>query len=240
MKTLKDGTYVWIKQAVCEYLNRHKLLIFAIIFAIIFPLYLFAMISDQVIEKEISVFDNVVYNFISKFISKDITDLMKFITFLGSNLFLICVAVLILIVLWRNKKYSFYGYMIALNLLLSSLLNETIKLFFQRPRPDILRLIEISGYSFPSGHSMIVLSFYGFIIFLCLKHFKHRLKYYLSALLAIMVLAIGVSRIYLGVHFASDVIAGFLVGFAWLVIFANSSIKLQRILKGKVTQNNLQ
>ena len=219
---------------------KYKIFENRVIFAIIFPLCLFAIISGEVVEKEILTLDRVIYDFISKFISKDMTDLMKFITFLGSNLFLIGVAVLILIVLCRNKKYSFYGYMVALNLLLSSLLNETLKLFFQRPRPDVLRLVEINGYSFPSGHSMIVLSFYGFIIFLCLKYFKHKLKYYFSALLVLIILAIGVSRIYLGVHFASDVIGGFSVGCVWLIIFVKSSIKLERILKGKATQNNLQ
>ncbi|MCX7745781.1 MAG: phosphatase PAP2 family protein [Clostridia bacterium] len=109
--------------------------------------------------------------------------------------------------------------MVLANLTASVLLNQIFKLLFHRPRPNVLRFVEIGGYSFPSGHSMAGISFYGFFIFLCLKYLKDRSKYGIAGALGLLVMAIGISRIYLGVHYASDVLAGFSAGLAWLAVF---------------------
>lgn len=200
---------------VLKYFSRHK----KVIFAITFPLLLFIKLSEDLIRKELSVFDNTIYGFVSKFISKGSTGFMKFISFLGSGQFLIAVAVVSVFALWKNKKYSFYGKMVAVNLLVSSILNETFKIIFHRVRPDELRLIEISGFSFPSGHSMVGISFYGFIAYLFYRNMKSRWKYFIVTMLSVLILLIGLSRIYLGVHYASDVLAGFSAGLAWLAVF---------------------
>jgi undecaprenyl-diphosphatase len=87
-------------------------------------------------------------------------------------------------------------------------------------------LVDVSGFSFPSGHAMISSAFYGYMIYLVVIRLKTRIKYLLAGLLGLLVLAIGVSRIYLGVHYASDVLVGFAAGFAWLILFIRLSEKV--------------
>ena len=117
----------------------------------------------------------------------------------------------------KNKKNALY---IGLNVLLCFLLNQTFKFIFARTRPIDINLIVENGYSFPSGHSMVSLAFYGFFIYIIAhKKMKKKKKIFYSSLLALLTLLIGISRIYLGVHYASDVIAGFALSMAYLIIF---------------------
>lgn len=190
-----------------------------IIFAIVFPLFIFIKISEDVIKQELSVFDNNIYRFVASFITEDMTDFMKFLTFWGSGLALTVITVVIFIIAYRNRKYAFYSWAIGINLIAGSILNEIFKIIFHRERPDILRLVDITGFSFPSGHSMIGLSFYGFLAYILWVNMKSRWKYPLIFLLAALVISIGISRIYLGVHYASDVLGGFSAGLAWLTVF---------------------
>lgn len=181
------------------------------------------MLSETILMKIISTFDSSVYEFISGYISEGMTDFMKFITLWGSWLELSIVSLATPAVVRKSKRYFRYSLLIPLNLMASSLLNYILKVIVQRPRPELLRLIEISGFSFPSGHSMTAMSFYGFLIFFSIRYLKHWTKYCIAGALSILVLAIGISRIYLGVHYASDVFAGFIFGFAWLVVFIKLS-----------------
>lgn len=200
---------------VVKFFNKHK----KTIFAIAFPMLLFIKLIEDLVQNELSVFDNIIYKYLRRLISEDMTDFMKFITSLGSGLILIIISLVSLCVCWRNIKYSFYSKMIAVNLAAVSILNETFKVVFHRERPDILRLVEAGGFSFPSGHSMISMSFYGFIAYLFYVNMKSRWKYLTASLFSILILLIGLSRIYLGVHYTSDVLAGFSAGLAWLAVF---------------------
>ena len=102
----------------------------------------------------------------------------------------------------------------------SDKLNQILKYIVQRNRPEGYRLIDESGYSFPSGHSMVSTAFYGFLIYLVIKKVKNKyLKNFLVILLSILIILIGFSRVYLGVHYASDVIAGFFISIAYLILF---------------------
>lgn len=93
-----------------------------------------------------------------------------------------------------------------------------LRIFFERPRPDNLRIIEETGFSFPSGHSMASMAFYGYLIYLIFMNVKDRkLRNLLCAGLGILVFLIGLSRIYLGVHYTSDVIAGMCFSMAYLI-----------------------
>jgi prepilin signal peptidase PulO-like enzyme (type II secretory pathway) len=95
-----------------------------------------------------------------------------------------------------------------------------MKNIFVRQRPNILRLTDASGYSFPSGHSMASMVFYGFLIYLIYLNIKSKkIKISLICFLVLLIMLIGLSRIYLGVHYPSDVCGGFLMGLAYLVIF---------------------
>ena len=101
----------------------------------------------------------------------------------------------------------------------STLLNTLLKLAFQRARPTIHRIIEASGYSFPSGHSMAAFSLYGGLAFLIWKHIPTAIGRVLMIIVsAAFILTIGMSRIYLGVHYPSDVIGGYFLSGSWLAI----------------------
>lgn len=176
-------------------------------------------LAEDVLEKEIMQGDIIGYNIVSKYLISDFTiPLAKGLTRLGGAVFLILLSTILLIAL-KNKKIGLY---IWANLGISTILNQALKHIFQRPRPTEYRIINEAGYSFPSGHSMVSMAFYGFLIYLIYKNVKNKyLKWGLIALLSLLILLIGLSRIYLGVHYTSDVIAGFLVSVSYLIIFTH-------------------
>ncbi|WP_165835567.1 phosphatase PAP2 family protein [Ruminiclostridium sufflavum] len=184
------------------------------------PAVLFAFIMKAVINQNTVGFDSYIYQRISRLVSPGLTEIMKLITFFGSTEFLLTAAAILIVFFFMDEKCSFYASMIVINLMLAALLNEGLKKIIQRHRPDILKLIDIGGYSFPSGHSMVSMSFYGFLIYLCWTNFKTRWKYPVSALLSGLILLIGFSRIYLGVHYASDVLGGFCLGAVSIGVFS--------------------
>ena len=164
----------------------------------------------------ISIIDETIYNLIIKMLNTNVTAVMMFISYLGSAVTLITLSIAFLL-LFKNKKYPKF---IILNLILVFILSRILKLIIARPRPQVLKLVLENGYSFPSGHSMISAAFYGLIIYFIWKNVKNtKLKYISCILLALLILLIGVSRIYLGVHYATDVIGGFIIGFIYLVVF---------------------
>lgn len=200
---------------VFKYFNKFKIPVLALSAT----LTAFILFTSELMENELSPLDSRVYGYLSKLITEDMTDLMKIISNMGSVITLVVATVLLLLWLWKKRKYRFYAIMAVVNLIIVSLLNILFKSIFHRVRPDILRLVQASGYSFPSGHSMISAAFYGYLIYLCVLFVKKPWKQLLSCVLLALVFMIGVSRIYLGVHYASDVIGGFLAGFSWLIMF---------------------
>jgi undecaprenyl-diphosphatase len=137
---------------------------------------------------------------------------MKGFTFAGSSLYEACIALLIALLLiaigYRRELIFFVGVIVC-----SGILNIVLKAIFQRTRPDIHRIVEASGYSYPSGHSMAAFTLYGITIYFLWKHARHawlRVIIVLSG--AAMILMIGISRIYLGVHYPSDVAGGYVIG----------------------------
>jgi len=182
-------------------------------------LIIFLYIAENVWNQEMMILDVKGYNFISKYLISDFTTpIAKIITQFGGAIILVTVAILSLIII-KNKKI---GIAICSNLAIISILNWVLKVIVQRPRPTEFRLIGQSGYSFPSGHSMISMAFYGFIMYLIYKKVENKyLKWGLITFLGLLIICIGTSRIYLGVHYTSDVIAGFLISIAYLMVFTN-------------------
>ena len=183
----------------------------------------FFIIVIDVKVNQITNIDKKVYETISTYlISDNMTKIEIIITNFAGMHFLIGFSILLFLVI-KDKKI---GISIFLNLLLSALTNFSIKQIFQRPRPINSRIIDESGYSFPSGHSMVSMAFYGYLIYLIHKNIRNKyVKLALNLLLSILIISIGISRIYLGVHYTSDVIAGFLVAISYLIIFINSTKK---------------
>lgn len=179
-------------------------------------LLIFIIITRLLFKNQLTIFDNKIYKIVTHYKNNYLTFIFKFLSFLCSTYFIIITTVLIMIFI-KNKKIGFY---IGLNILLCFLLNQSMKLLFARQRPILINLINEKGYSFPSGHSMISLAFYGFIAYLILHTkipFKKRLLY--SIPLIILPILIGISRIYLGVHYASDVLAGLAISSSYLILF---------------------
>ena len=180
---------------------------------------IFAAIVEDVFDQEIMTADIIGYKFISKYLISDVlTPFAIIITNLGSAITLITIT-LILLIFFKDKKI---GLSVSLNLLIIAILNIILKNIVQRPRPTEYRLIDETGYSFPSGHSMISMAFYGFLIYLIYKYIHNKkLKISLISVISILILLIGTSRIYLGVHYTSDVIAGFTISISYLIIYTS-------------------
>ena len=164
--------------------------------------------------------DIIGYQMVSTFLISDFaTPIAKIITNFGGAIFLIAITV-ILFILIKNKKI---GVAITTNLVLVALLNQLLKNILQRPRPTEYRIIQETGYSFPSGHSMASMAFYGYLIYLIYKYVENKnIKWILITLLSILICSIGISRIYLGVHYTSDVLGGFLISISYLVIYISA------------------
>ena len=180
----------------------------------------FFAIAEDVFHKEIMMKDIIGYKLVSTFLISDFaTPIAKFITNFGGAIFLI-IATIILFILIKNKKI---GFSIISNLVIVTILNQLLKNILQRPRPNEFRIIEETGYSFPSGHSMVSMAFYGYLIYLIYRYVKNKyLKWTLIVLLSILICTIGISRIYLGVHYTSDVLGGFLISISYLVIYISA------------------
>ena len=115
----------------------------------------------------------------------------------------------------------------AVNLVCAVALNVLLKQFVQRPRPDGFRLIAETGYSFPSGHSMVAMAFYGLLAWMVWHYERDRFVRWLCVIgFGLVIALIGISRIYLGVHYASDVIAGFCVSLIWLALYTKLVVPL--------------
>ena len=180
----------------------------------------FLALAEDVFHKEIMNGDIIGYKMVSTFLISDFaTPIAKFITNFGGAIFLIGLTVL-LIILIKNKKI---GLSIFANLVIITGLNQLLKRILQRPRPTEFRIVEETGYSFPSGHSMVSMAFYGYLIYLIYKYVKNKyIKWSLIVLLSCLIVGIGTSRIYLGVHYTSAVLGGFLISGSYLVIYISA------------------
>lgn len=192
---------------------------------LLISLFLFLIILKDVYGDKILMDDLISRDLLVNSIRSDfLTSVFKIITNLGGSLVIILITIL-LSVLVKDKNTKIY---IIINLLLVFLLNLLLKNIIQRDRPFGYNLIIEEGFSFPSGHSMVSFGVYGFIIYLLYKsRFNYKTIY--IALISFLVLLIGFSRVYLGVHYLSDVISGYLVSFIYLIIFIKIYKKVKLI-----------
>ena len=183
----------------------------------------FCALAEDVFNKEIMKGDIIGYKIVSTFLISDFaTPIAKFITNFGGAIFLVIATITLFIVI-KNKKI---GISILSNVALVTVLNQLIKRILQRPRPTEYRIIEETGYSFPSGHSMVSMAFYGYFIYLIYKYVKNKYVKWISiSLLSLLICLIGISRIYLGVHYTSDVLGGFLISISYLIIYISAANK---------------
>ena len=191
---------------------------FLFLLLLLLALVIFIYEIRMVFIKESTDFDDRVFDSIKPYINKGLTSVMLVITFLGKhNLLIPLNFILILFFIYRKERW--FATRIAALSLSSLLLMFILKFFFQRNRPQQQLIDDVSGYSFPSGHALISVVFYGLFIHMIWHEVKTRwLRILLMIILGVLILLIAFSRIYLRVHYASDVIAGIAVGFIWLVL----------------------
>lgn len=177
----------------------------------------FAMTAYLVATNDTLLFDTVIREFIYDFRNERLTAVLKIITYLGNwqSVSIIC----ILLLLMPRVRFSI-GLPVTFASILCTIIYKVLKTAFQRTRPDIaLHLIEQGGYSFPSGHSFTNFVFYGMLLFLCRQKIKNkRAANMITVLLCCLIFLIGFSRVYLGVHYPTDVLGGWALGLSLLMI----------------------
>ncbi len=179
----------------------------------------FSLMAILISRHQILAFDSAIISYIQGLETPTLTAIMKFFTFVGSGNAIFVIAVVVMfflyVLLHHRSELVFFAIVIAF----ASLLNQMLKDFFHRARPDFHRLVEIGGYSFPSGHAMAAMAVYGALAFILWRHIPTRIgRSILIILSAIMIFMIGISRVYLGVHYPSDIIGGYFASALWLTI----------------------
>jgi undecaprenyl-diphosphatase len=178
----------------------------------------FGLIAFSISYKKMDNFDTNTAEYLQSLNSPLLTNIMKFFTFIGSGTVIAIIVILAIIFLYRVLKHRSELILLIGVVIGSGLLNLVLKIIFHRARPTINRLIEESGFSFPSGHSMAAFTLYGILTFLLWKHISsNRGRGLLIIISVLMITMIGISRIYLGVHYPSDVLGGFLASSTWLI-----------------------
>lgn len=177
--------------------------------------YLASMISDRSIDR----FDAAIIGVIQGMETPRLTKFLQFITMLGWGYPVIILTIGVLAHLIFVLKYRRQAFLYFVVVAATPTLNIVLKAYFQRERPMIHRIMEANGYSFPSGHSMIAFSFYSVLAYILWKNVQSRNgKRMLVIGSGMMILLIGISRIYLGVHYPSDVLGGFLASAIWVIV----------------------
>lgn len=212
-----------------------EMLIVIVLF--ITALLLFAYLIREVVVLQETGFDESVFAFLQSFVSERNNDVVVFFTNLGSHRVLIP-AYLVLIAFFLVKKHKWYSIKIPAIALSSLALMFGLKYLFGRERPDVPLLFEAEGLSFPSGHAIFSITFYGLLIYIIYNLVKKGwFKWPIIVLLAMLILIIGFTRVYLRVHYATDVIAGFCVGFLWLVFAVQVLNRMEKFSRRKVDPN---
>jgi undecaprenyl-diphosphatase len=179
---------------------------------VVVPIMLFIFLAICIKAEIATNFEGWVYHEAAKHMSPFLTAFMKGITHLGdpATITILCLTTFLVPKLRRRIALPVSTAVIA-----SALINIILKHLFARNRPNILQLISETGYSFPSGHAMVTAAFYSMLIFMAFRYMKSNTKKIIFSIFCLLlVVTIGISRVYLGVHFAGDVLGGWLFGFA--------------------------
>jgi len=179
--------------------------------------------------------DLIVFDRLSEWVTPFTTSFLQGITFLGSHTFLIPANLLLAFYFLFIKKHRWYSIKVPVVALGGLLLMTLLKQFFNRPRPLVPLLEPVRGLSFPSGHALMSVSFYGLLIYLVWENVKEPIrKWLLISSLVILIILIGFSRIYLRLHYFSDVIAGFSIGVIWLSVSIWTVRRIEQYSRRKI------
>ncbi len=204
------------REKMIQKIKNNKLMVLIIFLLLI----IITMITKKIIIKEELIIDKLAYDIlVTKLRNPFLTSVMKLVTKLSNTSVIISLSMIFIIYFYYIIKKKKISFLIVVNLVFIVFLNQILKLIFKRDRPIGFRIIEMSGYSFPSGHAMVSMAFYGLLIYI-IHHFvkNKKLKTILITLNVIIIILIGISRVYLGVHYLSDVVIGYSISIIYLLI----------------------
>ena len=175
--------------------------------------------------------DMAIFDRLQPLVSPQKNKVMLFITFLGKHQFLIPANLMLLVYFLFIRRQTWFSIRVAAVALSSLVLMMLLKNLFRRRRPLAPLLTAARGLSFPSGHAIMSVTFYGLLIYI-LQHTVSAgwLSGSLSGIILLLIFLIGFSRVYLRVHYPSDVLAGFIIGLLWLFVSLNLIQKIENII----------
>jgi membrane-associated phospholipid phosphatase len=184
--------------------------------ACLLALFIFSVLAQEILEKETFSFDTAILLQIHQWANPVLDQVVLRITALGNPVFVVTIAISLFALLLKWKQI-WEAKIFVLACVGTVILDKGLKLFFARPRPQLwTRLIVEPSYSFPSGHAIGSMVLYGFLAYTLSAKFP-RASGWIYGIAAGLIGAIGMSRLYLGVHWVTDIIAGFSIGLFWLV-----------------------
>ena len=201
---------------------------------------LFHLIHDVFADKDTGL-DYMLFALSDRISSPAMTRTMRIISFLGSVRYLIIVPALLVLLFSFYRDMRWNGLRVLIISFTTSMLNQLLKNYFERPRPAFA-LVDMSGFSFPSGHTMIGGVFHGLIIYIIWTTVENKVwRWALSLFFTLIVVLVGLSRIYLKVHYATDVAAGYLIGLLWLItsLYLLRQIEIFYVARYKPGDNNM-
>jgi undecaprenyl-diphosphatase len=227
----KDGKETALSDMAKKIMNYHKigLTLLAGLALAVGALFFFSWLAEEVFEGDTIRFDEAVRAAINQHASPALTSLMRFITFFGSTIFIlavgICVVLYFIWIKWRHAALLF-----TITMAGALVLNGTLKLLFHRARPEpFFGMVAPTSYSFPSGHALYSLCFYGTLAVIMGSRLRSPAIRLTGWVVAVsLILLVGISRIYLGVHYPSDVLAGYMTAFIWVMAVAFGDHRLWR------------
>ncbi|HLU90627.1 MAG TPA: phosphatase PAP2 family protein [Cyclobacteriaceae bacterium] len=242
-QTIKE-LILWIREFIKNNFHRDKpslpyylsILVSFVLFVV--SLNVFVELTDDLTANELGPLDDFFSEKVRSLHHPTVTVFFLYITELGDRLAYIILSIVIGVAFYikfGNWKFTLQSVIV---LVLSSLNNVMLKRVINRERPDLEHLVTVSSLSYPSGHAMSAMAFYGFLIYLGFRlKVNFLLKLLISLGLGVLILLIGTSRIYLGVHYPSDVLAGFIGGVIWITfcIIVFNVFDLYRRKKNNIT-----
>ena len=181
---------------------------------------LLGWITKGVLGDQFRTIDQQFTDYLRQYSSPALTKLVTWITHLATSYVIALIMLGAAAWLIFKEHLNKHAIMLLIAVSGSYLLNEGMKAVFTRARPDWEHWVHATGYSFPSGHAMVSCAAYGMLVYLCYRILRAKQKptWYITPLAILLIAAIGLSRVYLGVHYITDVTAGFLAGGLWLLI----------------------
>ncbi|MEO6348016.1 MAG: phosphatase PAP2 family protein [Aquaticitalea sp.] len=224
---MRKALYEFIKRLraflVSKFRKHHVTVPYIIIFVValivvVGGINLFIEFTEHLKGKVFSKYDQQITEYIIAYRSPSLTKYFIFATKVGDLYgYLVVLTIMVLISVFIFKKWK-YVVQTTTVLALAGVSNMMLKRFVDRARPGIEHLVSVETLSYPSGHAMSAMAFYGFVIYMFYRfNINKYLKIAVITILTILIFSIGISRIYLGVHFPTDIIGGFIAGFIWVI-----------------------